>query len=323
MRQDNTAGDSDRAKLEAVLETNPGLINLADEEGLTPLHLAALSGNMAALELFLSSQVASVDQLDTGGHSALHWAAVCQRVDCVKLLHHHGAQINLQDPSGAAALHYAVQTDQADLVSLLLDLGADIDLRDRLGRTPSMWAASCDSLTSLLLLLPAGPDLEARDGQSLTAVHTGAARGNVRSLEAILDQHPRLVDLPDSDGAPALFYAASLGRLECVKLLAERSKAVRLKDKLGRTALTCSLTSQTSRSTDILQVLLEAGADLTVTTEEGDTLLHLATARRQVETVVWILNNSPGLINQQNRAGLSPLHLAASLNHVREVSQLL
>ena len=311
----------DRAKLEAVLETNPGLINLADEDGLTPLHLAALSGNLAALELFLSSQAVSVDHLDTGGHSALHWAVVCQRVDCVKLLLLHGAQINLPDRSGAGALHYAVQADQAALVSVLLELGADINMRDSLGRSPTMWAASCDSVTSLLLLLPAGADLEARDGQSLTALHTGAARGNVRSLEAILDQHPGLVDLADSDGAPALFYAASLGRLDCVKLLSQRKAAVRLRDRLGRTALTCSLTSLTSSPTEVLQVLLEAGADLAVTTEEGDTVLHLAVARRQVDVVVWILNVSPALSNKQNRAGLTPLHLATSLNLIREESE--
>ena len=311
-----------RARLEAVLETSPDLVNLADEEGLTPLHLAALSGNSAALEVFLSSRAASVDQLDSSGHSALHWAAVCQRLGCVRLLHHHGAEVDLPDQGGAGALHYAVQTDQAELVSLLISLGADINLRDGLGRTPVMWAASCDSLASLLLLLPARPDLELRDGQSLTALHTGAARGNLRSLRALLDHQPGLVDLPDSDGAPALFYAASRGRLDCLKLLAERSSKVGQQDRLGRTALTCGLSSSSSSSqvVEVLQVLLSAGADLAVTTEEGDSLLHLATARRQVETVVWLLTNSPVLINKENRAGLTPLHLAASLNHLREVS---
>ena len=307
-------------RLETVVETNPGLVNLPDEDGLTPLHLAALSGNLRALEVFLSSRGVSVDQPDTGGHSALHWAAVCQRADCVSLLHQHGAQINLPDQTGAGALHYAVQTDQPDLVSVLLDLGADINLRDGLGRSPTMWAASCDSLAPLDLLLAAGPDLEARDDQSLTALHTGAARGNVRSLEALLDHQPGLLDLPDSDGAPALFYAASQGRLDCVKLLTERKAAVRLRDRLGRTALTSSLTSSSTEVLQVCQVLLAAGADLAVTTEEGDSVLHLAVSRRLVETVVWILNSAPALINKQNRAGLTPLHLASSLNHIREVS---
>ena len=56
--------DEDRARLEEALEKNPAIINLGDEEGLTPLHLAALSGNSVALELFLTSRAAEVDQTD-------------------------------------------------------------------------------------------------------------------------------------------------------------------------------------------------------------------------------------------------------------------
>ena len=306
----------DRARLEDVLHTDPSVINVGDEEGLTALHLAALSGNVAALELFLSSQAADVDQTDQSGHSALHWAAVCHRIDCVRLLCQHGAQADLRDHEGAGALHYAVQADWADLVGALLEGGAGLELRDGLGRTPLMWAAACDSVTSLLLLLEAGTEVAARDGQSLTALHSGAARGSERCVGQILDRHPALVDIQDTEGASPLFYAASSGQLGCVRLLLERSAEVTLRDRLGRTVLACAVASN---NTQIMETLQAAGADLLATTCEGDTILHLATGKHLLEMVSWILHNAPSLVNRQNKVGVTPIHLATSLNNVRKV----
>ena len=240
---------------------------------------------------------------------------MCDQLDCVRLLCHHGARPDLQDQAGAAALHYAVQADRPDLVTCLLESGADTDLRDRLGRTPAMWASSSSSLASLLLLLPRA-DLTARDGQSLTCLHSGAARGSVECVEALLDHQPDIRDIRDSDGASALFYAASGGQLDCVRLLVERSADVRLRDSLGRTVLSCALSSN---NTQIMDTLKTAGADLLATTSQGDTILHLAIARQLIKMVSWILTNQPSVINRQNKAGVTPLHLASSLNQVRKV----
>ena len=51
----------------------PGLIESADEDGFTPLHLAVIQGNVALVNLLLANN-ANVNALDNEGHSVVHWA---------------------------------------------------------------------------------------------------------------------------------------------------------------------------------------------------------------------------------------------------------
>lgn len=51
----------------------PELLESADEDGFTPLHLAVIQGNMALVNLLLANK-ADVNALDNEGHSVVHWA---------------------------------------------------------------------------------------------------------------------------------------------------------------------------------------------------------------------------------------------------------
>lgn len=51
----------------------PQLLESADEDGFTPLHLAVIQGNMALVNLLLANK-ADVNALDNEGHSVVHWA---------------------------------------------------------------------------------------------------------------------------------------------------------------------------------------------------------------------------------------------------------
>lgn len=51
----------------------PELLESADEDGFTPLHLAVIQGNMALVNMLLANK-ADVNVLDNEGHSVVHWA---------------------------------------------------------------------------------------------------------------------------------------------------------------------------------------------------------------------------------------------------------
>ena len=83
-------------------------MSAAANNGMTPLMMAALKGNIAG----------------------------------VKMLLERGAQVN---KSGWSPLHYAATGPEPDLVRLLLERGADVDAASPNGTTPLMMAANYGS----------------------------------------------------------------------------------------------------------------------------------------------------------------------------------
>lgn len=53
--------------------TAPELLDSADEDGFTPLHLSVIQGNLAMVNLLLANN-ADVNAIDHEGHSVVHWA---------------------------------------------------------------------------------------------------------------------------------------------------------------------------------------------------------------------------------------------------------
>lgn len=57
----------------SVAMAAPELMETADEDGLTPLHMAVIQGNLNLVNLLLANK-ADVNVLDSEGHSVVHWA---------------------------------------------------------------------------------------------------------------------------------------------------------------------------------------------------------------------------------------------------------
>lgn len=51
----------------------PEFIETVDEDGLTPLHMAVIQGNLNLVNYLLANK-ANVNALDSEGHSVVHWA---------------------------------------------------------------------------------------------------------------------------------------------------------------------------------------------------------------------------------------------------------
>lgn len=67
------SGQKDLVAAASVALAAPELLESADEDGFTPLHLAVIQGNMALVNLLLANK-ADVNVLDNEGHSVVHWA---------------------------------------------------------------------------------------------------------------------------------------------------------------------------------------------------------------------------------------------------------
>jgi len=91
------------------------------------IHAAARDGDV--------TQVAA-DLAQNPGLTPLHLASASCHTNVVMLLLDRGAKVDAMEKDGATPLHFAAQEGCPDAVKLLLDRGANANARDKQGRTP-------------------------------------------------------------------------------------------------------------------------------------------------------------------------------------------
>jgi ankyrin repeat protein len=134
-----------RAKVDALVAADQGLVRAYSRDGFTPLHLAAFFGNVAVVEFLLSrgAPVNAVSQ-NPSALCPLH-SAVAHRQPQVSLeisraLVAAGADVNATQHGGWTALHAAALHGNLPLVRLLLDAGANPAAMNDTGQTPAALA---------------------------------------------------------------------------------------------------------------------------------------------------------------------------------------
>jgi ankyrin repeat protein len=131
-------------------------INARDQEGRTPLHLAAGRG-LAPVVAALLRHGARVDAATTpGGWMALHWAATGE---VAQLLLQAGTDPNALDSASATPLHWAASGGRVDVIGVLLEGGGSTEARDGEGKTPLWWAVSSSQKSAAAKLLAASGDV--------------------------------------------------------------------------------------------------------------------------------------------------------------------
>ena len=107
-----------------------------DEYGRTPLHYAALDGDLATCVMLLDSST-SIDEQDDNGWTALHFAAQDGRLQVVEELLRRGADPSLTNAHGNGPLFVAIMNARGDfnIAKQLLAAGADPDQKNLYGRS--------------------------------------------------------------------------------------------------------------------------------------------------------------------------------------------
>jgi ankyrin repeat protein len=100
------------------------------------LHLAAINGRVAVVELLLSSGVGSVTDVCRDKKTALHVAAEWGYVDLLRLLIRNGSAIDAPDVCMMTPLTVAAASGEAEPLTLLARAGASLSHQDAQGNQP-------------------------------------------------------------------------------------------------------------------------------------------------------------------------------------------
>ena len=112
----------EEAIVDLLLKNEAKLFN---RNGYMPLHAAAVSGNIALLEKFLT--VSTTNSRDDSGRTPLHWASQEGHWEAAAYLIKNGADKDALDHEGFSPLSIAVSSGDQELFELLVNMGARLE----------------------------------------------------------------------------------------------------------------------------------------------------------------------------------------------------
>ncbi|XP_059848972.1 ankyrin repeat domain-containing protein 27 isoform X3 [Hypanus sabinus] len=168
------------------ITTNGLSVNSANQDGFTPLHVAALHGHFELVSLLLC----------------------------------HGANVNLKNSNNSTPLHLACQYNDVQIVKYLLNYNAKLNKKDLYGNTPLLHACLRGYLEIAELLLEHGASVNVANNQGNTALHE-AVKGQYEALVHLLVCNGASVSLRNKQQCtPVDFAEAVCGKsVEILKIL--------------------------------------------------------------------------------------------------------
>ncbi|XP_077409724.1 ankyrin repeat and SOCS box protein 2-like isoform X1 [Vanacampus margaritifer] len=195
-----------------------------DKYGITPLFIAAQSGQVAPLRLLLRHG-ADINSQAADGATALHEAAKNGHVEIVDFLLSQKADANITGKAGLLPLHVAARKENETIVSMLIPATSKARVR-RTGISPLHVASEHNRDGVLETLIRAGFDVNAQlceerrrlyEDRRSTALYLAVANYNVDNVRSLLHAGAD----PNLDVFGPLLLAARQGCIESVTLLVE------------------------------------------------------------------------------------------------------
>ncbi|WP_265024115.1 ankyrin repeat domain-containing protein [Wolbachia endosymbiont (group A) of Epagoge grotiana] len=345
-------------------------VNLRDNDGQVPLHSASWSGHLDVVE-YLISKGADINAKDKDGKTPLDVATDQKHNDVVgclqqilneqllaavqdgdfnkvKDLVNQGANINIKDNDDKTPLHYASQSfHHLDIVKYLISKDADIDAKDNNDRTPLDVADSSIIKIlrqayldkELLLTVKSEDDLKTINSLIAKGINGGEDRhgayyfaweGNLDTVKLIVEGEGS-VNVADKYGCTLLHWSALKGHSDIAKLLVNKGANVNAKDILGRTPMHFAVmnnhkdiqdvygrgstyTTAESNDEEVIQLFLMRGASINEADKNGETPLHLASWGGHLDTLQHLINNGAN-IGTKDSSGKTPLDIARDKGH--------
>jgi ankyrin repeat protein/L-ascorbate metabolism protein UlaG (beta-lactamase superfamily) len=146
-------------------------------------------------------------------------------------------------------------------------------------------------------------------------IHEAANDNDIKRIKTLLKEDPSLLNARDDEGMTALNIAAFNGNTEIVNELLERGADLSIGDIDGSQPIHCAAING---SIEVVELLRKKGASINDKDDNGATPLSFATGRRHIDLLRYLIENGADL-NARDIDGMTALFLAST----QEIAELL
>ena len=246
---------------------------LSSEQGTNLIFASKVQDLQLLSNLLLQGENPNIKDPAQRWCSLLHIAIFVRNLDMVKLLLHHGANVNETDIENRTPLFEACLMGDEVIVSFLLECGANTNIRDEQEHSPLMCACQCGSIVIVKMLLQNGALQSFKDKTGLSALGHATKRGHRDIVKLFLEIGQVNVDIRDIRGLTCLSVAALRSDFEMLDLFLCWGADINCQDM---NLITPLMVAVINNNFPIVKYLIEHGARIDICNIIGKNVLQLA-----------------------------------------------
>ncbi|KAM4054225.1 ankyrin repeat and death domain-containing protein 1B isoform 2-T2 [Anomaloglossus baeobatrachus] len=252
-----------------------------NQDGMNVLHFAAQSDKNDIVDYLLKEmQLKDLNIKDNRGREPFHLAAENGHINMINNLLSMGLFTSQEDKEGNTALHLAAANGHEIVVRVLLEHFKEKDCPNKSGATPFFLAVEGGHEKCVHLLLEDGSDIDTMNREGYTALHLAAQKGYLSLVNFLLKNNFDVTPNPNDKHTP-IHLAILNDHMDIVDVLMETGYDINAVNVRRQTPL--HLVSEL-KNTDLVEKLLIAGCDLRIADKQNKTALD--TAARSNHTLI-------------------------------------
>ena len=300
-----------------LVQQNSALLDCQNKKQETLLHLVVKYGRITVVEFLLSELSSNLLAADIDGNTPLHVAAREGRLDIVKqLIEQYAAPLDCWNNNHQLPIHLALERKHENIVNIFL---LHID-----GNTPLHIATIHGEPEGLRLLIQQSGNPHCLNSKNQTPLHLAAGKGNEMIVKMLISEFNCSPAVKDTDGNTPLHMAAIGGRAVVLKELAEQyGSPPDCQNNSLQTPLHLAVAG--GHQEIIFMLMSEFHCNVNVADVDGNTILHLATKKENVDVdlIISLLSEYKVCSNTSNSSGHTPLYYATLNRYSRIVAELI
>ncbi|KAH9398677.1 Transient receptor putative cation channel sub A member 1 [Tyrophagus putrescentiae] len=314
-----------------------------------PIHVAVISNQVAILrEMVKCKERVNVMLRGKHGRSALHFAAITDHDECVRiLLQNFNCCPKTPCNNGSYAIHEAAKNASAKALEAILEWGENIGIRresmmkfyDAEGNVPLHSAVHSGDIKAVALCLNSGAVLSTQQHDLSTPVHLAASQGAIEIIRLMFAAQPQekaaCLAICDAQAFSPLHCACAFDHEELVRFLVKGGESDRKKKaptpvwwtREGRSPLLLAGARAAWRS---VLALIELGSNVSLRDNNSRNIFHHIVLSggeldKFTQLIATRVEGEPvdALLNDRDLLGCTPLHYASRDGQFKTIQSLL